>query len=170
MVSLVGFLPPDDPRVLSTITPPKSGSLMIAGCSTATGLTTGSRGRKARSSVHLLVGPGAGPGWKPRARARTVFERAAAFINDVGLLAEEVDAASGELLGNFPKLSATLGWSTWPGPFQIELPRPGRRARPPARRIQLRPDGGRRQLLDPFPPMNSDASMPETTCSERHFA
>ena len=35
-------------------------------------------------------------------RARTVFERTAAFVNDVGLLAEEVDAAGGELLGISP--------------------------------------------------------------------
>jgi GH15 family glucan-1,4-alpha-glucosidase len=36
------------------------------------------------------------------ARARTVFERAAAFVNDVGLLAEEVDPVNGELLGELP--------------------------------------------------------------------
>ncbi len=37
-------------------------------------------------------------------RAKAVFERAIAFANDVGLLAEEVDEVSGELLGNFPRL------------------------------------------------------------------
>ena len=42
-------------------------------------------------------------------RARTVFERAAAFVNDVGLLAEEVDPASGELLGNFPQAFSHIG-------------------------------------------------------------
>ena len=42
-------------------------------------------------------------------RARTVFERAAAFVNDVGLLAEEVDAASGELLGNYPQAFSHIG-------------------------------------------------------------
>jgi alpha,alpha-trehalase len=36
-------------------------------------------------------------------RARRVFERAAAFANDLGLLAEEVDPESGELRGNFPQ-------------------------------------------------------------------
>ena len=35
--------------------------------------------------------------------ARSVFERAGAFVNDVGLLAEEADPFSGELLGNFPQ-------------------------------------------------------------------
>ena len=43
------------------------------------------------------------------ARARTVFERAAAFVNDVGLLAEEVDPVSGELLGNFPQAFSHIG-------------------------------------------------------------
>ena len=42
-------------------------------------------------------------------RARTVFERAVAFVNDVGLLAEEVDAVSGELLGNFPQAFSHIG-------------------------------------------------------------
>ena len=36
-------------------------------------------------------------------RARATFERAIAFVNDVGLLSEEVDATTGELLGNFPQ-------------------------------------------------------------------
>jgi GH15 family glucan-1,4-alpha-glucosidase len=38
-----------------------------------------------------------------------VFERAAAFVNDVGLLAEEVDPATGELLGNFPQAFSHIG-------------------------------------------------------------
>jgi hypothetical protein len=31
------------------------------------------------------------------------FERAITYANDVGLLSDEVDARSGELLGNFPQ-------------------------------------------------------------------
>ena len=42
-------------------------------------------------------------------RARAVFERTVAFANDVGLLAEEVDEASGELLGNFPQAFSHIG-------------------------------------------------------------
>ena len=43
------------------------------------------------------------------ARAPSVFERAAAFINDVGLLAEEVDPVSGELLGDLPQAFSHIG-------------------------------------------------------------
>jgi alpha,alpha-trehalase len=43
------------------------------------------------------------------ARARTVFERAAAFVNDVGLLAEEAGPVGGELLGNFPQAFSHIG-------------------------------------------------------------
>ncbi len=42
-------------------------------------------------------------------RAHAVFERAAAHANDVGLLAEEVDPVSHELLGNFPQAFSHIG-------------------------------------------------------------
>jgi alpha,alpha-trehalase len=42
-------------------------------------------------------------------RARMTFERAIRYVNDVGLLAEEVDPATGELLGNFPQAFSHIG-------------------------------------------------------------
>jgi GH15 family glucan-1,4-alpha-glucosidase len=42
-------------------------------------------------------------------QATATFERGLAAINDVGLLAEEVDARSGELIGNFPQAFSHIG-------------------------------------------------------------
>jgi hypothetical protein len=42
-------------------------------------------------------------------RARATFERAIAYANDIGLLAEEVDLGSGELLGNLPQAFSHIG-------------------------------------------------------------
>ena len=42
-------------------------------------------------------------------RARELFERLLSNCNDLGLLSEEVDPASGELLGNFPQAFSHLG-------------------------------------------------------------
>jgi GH15 family glucan-1,4-alpha-glucosidase len=42
-------------------------------------------------------------------RAKEVYATAIAFVNDVGLLAEEVDGDSGELLGNFPQAFSHIG-------------------------------------------------------------
>ena len=42
-------------------------------------------------------------------RARKTFERAISYVNDVGLLAEEVDPRTGELLGNFPQAFSHIG-------------------------------------------------------------
>ena len=42
-------------------------------------------------------------------RARETFEKAAAFANDLGLLSEEVDPGSREMLGNFPQAFSHIG-------------------------------------------------------------
>ncbi|WP_291383504.1 glycoside hydrolase family 15 protein [Demequina sp.] len=44
-----------------------------------------------------------------RERATVLFERVVAVANDVGLLAEEYDPVSGEMLGNFPQAFSHIG-------------------------------------------------------------
>lgn len=58
--------------------------------------------------------------------ARELFERLLALRNDVGLLAEEYDAAARRHLGNFRRRSATSGWwgrpSRWRGRRRQDRP------------------------------------------------
>ena len=109
MLPLVGFLPADDPRVLSTI------AVTEERLTDERGLVYRYRARDGldgEEGAFLLC-----TFWLAQAlamagqlgRARTVFERAAAFVNDVGLLAEQVDPSSGELLGNFPQAFSHIG-------------------------------------------------------------
>jgi alpha,alpha-trehalase len=42
-------------------------------------------------------------------RAERLFDQLAGFANDLGLLAEEIDAGSGEQLGNFPQAFSHIG-------------------------------------------------------------
>ncbi len=109
MVPLVGFLPADDPRVLATIDATEER------LTDQRGLVYRYRshdGLEGEEGTFLLC-----TFWLAQAlaqagqpvRARAVFERAAAFVNEVGLLAEEVDPVSGELLGNFPQAFSHIG-------------------------------------------------------------
>jgi GH15 family glucan-1,4-alpha-glucosidase len=41
-------------------------------------------------------------------RARELFERLTGYANDVGLMAEEIDA-NGDLIGNFPQAFTHIG-------------------------------------------------------------
>jgi GH15 family glucan-1,4-alpha-glucosidase len=112
MLPLVGFLPSDDERVRSTV------DAVMAGLVDDHGLVR--RYRTGASVDHLSGHEGSFllcTFWLARAlaqdgkvaEARDVFERAIAHVNDVGLLAEEIDPVTGEQLGNFPQAFSHVG-------------------------------------------------------------
>ena len=109
MLPLVGFLPADDPRVLATISATEDRLTDEKGLVYRYRSHDGLEGREGTFLLCTFWLAQALAGAGQTARARAVFERAAAFVNDVGLLAEEVDPASGELLGNFPQAFSHIG-------------------------------------------------------------
>jgi GH15 family glucan-1,4-alpha-glucosidase len=109
MVSLVGFLPPDDPRVLATIDATEEQLTDRRGLVYRYRSRDGLQGEEGTFLLCTFwLAQALAQAGQP-VRARAVFERAAAFVNDVGLLAEEVDPVSGELLGNFPQAFSHIG-------------------------------------------------------------
>ena len=109
MLAITGFLAADDPRMKATID------------ATAQRLTD-ERGLVYRYLSHDGLGGEEGTFvlctfWLAHAQAlagdveaaTATFERALAAINDVGLLAEEIDPGSGEMIGNFPQAFSHIG-------------------------------------------------------------
>jgi GH15 family glucan-1,4-alpha-glucosidase len=109
LISDVGFLPPDDPRVVSTIEALQRDlmpdgfmrryELPAGGTSSVDGLA-GSEGAFLACSFWManaldLAGRSA--------EAVAVFERLLSLRNDVGLLSEEFDPRYGRLVGNMPQ-------------------------------------------------------------------
>ncbi|WPC66774.1 glycoside hydrolase family 15 protein [Rhodoferax ferrireducens] len=104
MIPLVGFLPPDDARVRGTVEAIQR-ELMVDGLvmryATASGVDRLPPGEGAflpctfwlADSLALI---------DRRDEAEALFERLLALCNDVGLLSEEFDPRSGDMLGNFP--------------------------------------------------------------------
>jgi alpha,alpha-trehalase len=108
MMPIVGFLPADDPRMLSTIHAIEDRLTDERGLVFRYKAEDGLEGEEGTFLLCTF--------WLAEAlamagdvgRAREVFERAIAHANDVGLLSEEVDA-SGQLLGNFPQAFSHIG-------------------------------------------------------------
>jgi alpha,alpha-trehalase len=109
MLPLVGFLPPDDARVLATINATEERLTDEKGLVYRYLSHDGLEGQEGTFLLCTFWLAQALARAGQTARARTVFERAAGFVNDVGLLAEEVDPVSGELLGNFPQAFSHIG-------------------------------------------------------------
>jgi GH15 family glucan-1,4-alpha-glucosidase len=109
MLAITGFLPGEDPRMKATI------DAIAARLTDERGLVYRYRshdGLDGEEGTFLLC-----TFWLAQAqalageveRATATFQTASAFVNDVGLLAEEVDPGSGELLGNYPQAFSHIG-------------------------------------------------------------
>jgi len=109
MLPLVGFLPADEPRVLATINATEDRLTDEHGLVYRYRSHDGLEGEEGIFLLCTFWLAQALAGAGQTDRARSVFERAAAFVNDVGLLAEEADPTSGELLGNFPQAFSHIG-------------------------------------------------------------
>lgn len=116
MLMLVGFLPPDDPRMVATVEAVQR-ELVVDGFvkryrtdvapvgATVDGLPPG-EGAFLLTTFWLvdnLVLLGRVD------EATEIFERLLALRNDVGLLSEEYDVAAGRMLGNFPQAFSHIG-------------------------------------------------------------
>jgi len=109
MLTITGFLPGDDPRMQATV------DAIAARLTDKRGLVfrylarDGLAGEEGAFLVCTF--------WLARAQAQAgeldqataTFDRAVAAINDVGLLAEEVDPRTGEMIGNFPQAFSHIG-------------------------------------------------------------
>ena len=109
MMPIMGFIAADDPRMLATIEATEDRLTDDRGLVFRYKSQDGLEGEEGTfllctfwlSHVQALAGH--------IEDARTTFEKAIGYANDVGLLAEEVDPATGELLGNFPQAFSHIG-------------------------------------------------------------
>ncbi|MFF9068861.1 glycoside hydrolase family 15 protein [Streptomyces sp. NPDC014891] len=112
LIPQVGFLPPDDPRVLGTIEAVQN-ELMHEGYvrrySTDGGTVDGLPGQEGTFLVCSFWLADALRLCGRNEEARALFERLVALCNDVGLLAEEYDPVTDRQLGNFPQAFSHIG-------------------------------------------------------------
>jgi GH15 family glucan-1,4-alpha-glucosidase len=113
MLPLVGFLPPTDPRMTGTVA-------AIERELSCNGLllryqTDGHDGLAGHEGAFLLCSFWLVEVYALQGRtdeAEALFERLLGFANDLGLLAEEVDTETGEMLGNYPQAFSHVGLVT----------------------------------------------------------
>jgi GH15 family glucan-1,4-alpha-glucosidase len=109
MIPLVGFLPADDWRVLATIDATEQRLTDERGLVYRYRAEDGLEGEEGTFLLCTFwLAQALARSGQPE-RAHAVFERAVRYVNDVDLLAEEVDPATGELLGNFPQAFSHIG-------------------------------------------------------------
>jgi GH15 family glucan-1,4-alpha-glucosidase len=105
LMPLVGFLPPDDPRVQGTLAAIER-DLMVDGFVMRYDTATGKDGLPPGEGAFLACSFWFVDNLVLAGRlddARAMFERLCALCNDVGLLSEEYDQGAKRLVGNFPQ-------------------------------------------------------------------
>ncbi|MFF0555319.1 glycoside hydrolase family 15 protein [Streptomyces sp. NPDC020472] len=112
LIPQVGFLPPDDPRVVGTVDAVRE-ELMHGGfLRRYSPDSTSLDGLPGQEGTFLVCSFWLADALRMTGRveeARALFERLLTLTNDVGLLAEEYDPATGRQLGNFPQAFSHIG-------------------------------------------------------------
>ncbi|MEH0632751.1 glycoside hydrolase family 15 protein [Streptomyces bottropensis] len=117
LIPLMGFLPPDDPRVVGTVDAIRAelsheGLVRRYGLDHRTAATTSVDGLPGGEGAFLVCSFWLADALHLTGRtaeARELFERLVGLVNDVGLLAEEYDPVAGRQLGNFPQAFSHVG-------------------------------------------------------------
>lgn len=111
LMSKVGFLPGDDPRMVGTIAQARAdlgveGFIRRYSTEAKSDGFTGSEGTFLACSFWLVEAMAAAG---QIVEARELFENLLATANDLGLMAEEYDPYAGQQLGNFPQAYSHVG-------------------------------------------------------------
>jgi GH15 family glucan-1,4-alpha-glucosidase len=110
LMPIVGFLPPEDPRVRGTVAAIEQ-ELMVDGLVLRYRTKTGVDGLPPGEGVFLPCSFWLADNYTLQnrdAEASALFERLLSFRNDVGLLAEEYDPQARRQVGNFPQAFSHL--------------------------------------------------------------
>jgi len=111
LLPAIGFLPPEDPRVLGTIARVEQ-ELLVDGLVRRYRTECVSDGLPGKEGTFLACSFWLADAYALTGRmqeARALFERLLALRNDVGLLSEEYDPGLQRMLGNFPQAFSHVG-------------------------------------------------------------
>jgi GH15 family glucan-1,4-alpha-glucosidase len=111
MIPLVGFIPPDDPRVKGTVAAVER-HLLRDGFVLRYDMAQSDDGLPAGEGAFLPCTFWLADNYKligEKDKAWKLFDRLVGLCNDVGLLSEEYDVHNGRLVGNFPQAFSHVG-------------------------------------------------------------
>jgi GH15 family glucan-1,4-alpha-glucosidase len=112
LIPLVGFLPPDDPRVKGTVRAAERELLVDGFVKRYTQPTVDTDGLPPGEGAFYACGFWLADNYvlqKRKKDAAKLFERLIGTANDVGLLSEEYDVDAKRLVGNFPQAFSHVG-------------------------------------------------------------